>query len=1124
MSNCNSKFVVKRLPATVSADYVIGLSTYITDYLITAGFDNSACWNAACDIVEPFEDNYENWIDAYNNLLTYSALYLEQVDITDVQSASSDWNTAYNNLLTYSALYLEQADLSLLQSASSDWDDAYNNLVTYSALYLEQVDITDVQSASSDWNTAYNNLLTYSALYLVDTNDGDLNVNNFVYSNSADVLDINTIVQNNSASWILSGLSVETDPIFTLWASTYSANYQSTYNTVNTNSSTNWNYQGLDIKVLTANWQNTYVSFSSQSANNISVYNNVNSKSANWDSTYNTVNSYSATNWNYQGNDIKALTGNWQNTYVNFSSQSANNISVYNSFNSNSSNYDSVYNTVNTNSGINWNYQGLDIKALTGNWQNTYTDFSSQSANNISVYNNVNSKSANWDSTYSTVQTNSATNWNYQGLDIKALTGNWQNTYTNFSSQSANNISVYNSFNSNSGNYDSVYNIVNTNSATNWNYQGLDIKSLTANWQDTYSTVGSYSATWGTGDSPQTLAFNESNAQLTISEGNTISLSSLSGNSGSSGVSYLSALNDVYIPSPANGQVLTYSSVLQKWTTGSPASASGQTGYYGSFYDTTAQTLTGVNQAKRLDIADTFEANGISLSSNKIVFNNIGTYEIIFSIQYKNTSSAQEDIYIWFRKNGVDIPDSSSVFTISQRKGASTPAQLIAVTPFIATLAANDFIEIYWHCSNTAVTVETFTTHSNPTIPDTPGVIITVKQVTNVQLVPTVGAYLPLSGGTVTGILSTTNIIYASGGDSDQWNSSYDTVNSYSATNWNYQGLDIKALTANYQSTFSTVNSNSASWAIDTNDGDLNVNNFVYTNSANILDINSVVQTNSALWILSGGSVDNETDPIFTSWASTYSANYQSTYNTVLSNSATWGTGGGVAQTLSFNESNAELSISSGNTVSLSSLSGGGSGGSSVSIQGNLAYNRWQFIGSPPISSFQLTGGTFSDVEEAFRVTVDAVIQDPINYSIANDYITFSQAPLLSSNIIVIETYVAPDDTPLVIQQYQRWFHLGNGVLSAFSISGAYLSDPFAYKVTVDYLSQDPFSYDIDLGLGMLVFSEIPPLSSEIVIVEQYHTALTATVSSFTTPVTASGDFLILRVNSIDRAIRLWDF
>ena len=88
----------------------------------------------------------------------------------------------------------------------------------------------------------------------------------------------------------------------------------------------------------------------------------------------------------------------------------------------------------------------------------------------------------------------------------------------------------------------------------------------------------------------------------------------------------------------------------------------------------------------------------------------------------------------------------------------------------------------------------------------------------------------------------------------------------------------------------------------------------------------------------------------------------------------------------------------------------------------------------------------------------------------------------------------------------------------------AFLTDRFAYRVTVDYLLQDPLSYNIDLSQSSLLFSESPPLSSEIVIVEQYHTSLTATVSSFTTPVTASGDFLIVRVNNVDRAIRLWDF
>jgi hypothetical protein len=55
-----------------------------------------------------------------------------------------------------------------------------------------------------------------------------------------------------------------------------------------------------------------------------------------------------------------------------------------------------TYTTVQSNSATTWNYQGTDLKALSGNWQNTYTT--------------VQSKSANWDSSYTTVQSNSA-NW-----------------------------------------------------------------------------------------------------------------------------------------------------------------------------------------------------------------------------------------------------------------------------------------------------------------------------------------------------------------------------------------------------------------------------------------------------------------------------------------------------------------------------------------------------------------------------------------------------------------------------------------------------------------------------------------------------------------------------------------
>jgi hypothetical protein len=48
----------------------------------------------------------------------------------------------------------------------------------------------------------------------------------------------------------------------------------------------------------------------------------------------------------------------------------------------------------------------------------------------------------------------------------------------------------------NSANWDSVYSTVQTNSATNWNYQGTDLKNLSANWESTYSTVSSLSSGW----------------------------------------------------------------------------------------------------------------------------------------------------------------------------------------------------------------------------------------------------------------------------------------------------------------------------------------------------------------------------------------------------------------------------------------------------------------------------------------------------------------------------------------------------------------------------------------------------------------------------------------------------
>jgi hypothetical protein len=76
-----------------------------------------------------------------------------------------------------------------------------------------------------------------------------------------------------------------------------------------------------------------------------------------------------------------------------------------------SANWNESYTLIQQNSATTWNYQGTDLKALSANWQNTFTTVTANSANWQVTYTNVQSNSANWQGTFTTVQTNSA-NWN----------------------------------------------------------------------------------------------------------------------------------------------------------------------------------------------------------------------------------------------------------------------------------------------------------------------------------------------------------------------------------------------------------------------------------------------------------------------------------------------------------------------------------------------------------------------------------------------------------------------------------------------------------------------------------------------------------------------------------------
>jgi hypothetical protein len=152
---------------------------------------------------------------------------------------------------------------------------------------------------------------------------------------------------------------------------------------------------------------------------------------------------------------------------------------------------------------------------------------------------------------------------------------------------------------------------------------------------------------------------------------------------------------------------------------------------YNQIISNTDQTAASVANAYAITFDVEEYPDGISVVSNsQITFAETGIYNIAYSIQFKNTNNDLETIDVWFRKNGTDIADSNTRFAIPARKSTGDPSYLVAVTPIMVDItAANQYVEIMWRVSNTAVTIEHLPAVAaspgvTPAIPATPSVIV----------------------------------------------------------------------------------------------------------------------------------------------------------------------------------------------------------------------------------------------------------------------------------------------------------------------------------------------------------------------------------------------------------------
>jgi len=147
---------------------------------------------------------------------------------------------------------------------------------------------------------------------------------------------------------------------------------------------------------------------------------------------------------------------------------------------------------------------------------------------------------------------------------------------------------------------------------------------------------------------------------------------------------------------------------------------------YGAFSDYNNQTTT-ANTATLMGITTTDFSNQVTVSSSKMYVQNAGIYNLQFSVQLQNTDNASQDVFIWLKQNGTDISGSTGLIGLPARKSVGDPFHDIKGWNYFVSMAANDYIQIYWSTTNAAVSIATYAASGSPTKPSTASVVATMS-------------------------------------------------------------------------------------------------------------------------------------------------------------------------------------------------------------------------------------------------------------------------------------------------------------------------------------------------------------------------------------------------------------
>lgn len=119
------------------------------------------------------------------------------------------------------------------------------------------------------------------------------------------------------------------------------------------------------------------------------------------------------------------------------------------------------------------------------------------------------------------------------------------------------------------------------------------------------------------------------------------------------------------------------------------------------FFNTSNQTLAAANTGYPVQLGSAYLANHMQLvDGTKMTAEVGGIYNFQYSGCVESTSSNAKNVYLWIRRNGVDIGYSTNGYTLS---GSGTLG--IIAWNFNIDLQAGDYIELMWSATEATVTL-----------------------------------------------------------------------------------------------------------------------------------------------------------------------------------------------------------------------------------------------------------------------------------------------------------------------------------------------------------------------------------------------------------------------------------